>query len=68
METDRRIREAIEEEIRLRGLSGPELARLLGVTKSHVYQILGGNRAKIPLSLIRLLDALGLELVVRKKR
>jgi transcriptional regulator with XRE-family HTH domain len=62
-ETDKRIRDAIRKRID----NEAELARQMGVTRSHINQLLNGSRGKIPQSLIDLLDAVGLRLEVVPK-
>ena len=63
-ELRRAVREAMEREELTQG----EVARALGVSRSRVGHLLSGARGRIPKSLLRLLDVLGLELVVQRKR
>lgn len=44
-----------------------ELAERLGVTQQSLSDIIRGKRASIPSSLLKLLDALGLQLVATTK-
>lgn len=67
MDTDERIREEIERALEHKGWGYADLARAMGVTRSHTQQIVSGRRGKIPKSLIDTLEALGLELCVREK-
>lgn len=50
-----------------RGLSQADLARQLDVSPAHVSRMLSGATGKIPESLIRVLDALDLEICVCPK-
>ena len=50
------------------GVTQAELAERLGVKQPSVAQVLSPNAAKIPQSLIDVLNELGLELVVKPKR
>ena len=57
------MREAMAEQ----GLSQQNVAEHLGVSRSRVGHLLSGARGRIPQSILDLLDALGLELTVRRK-
>lgn len=61
------IREAIKTKMRHRGESVIALSQRMGVTRAYIYQVMNGDRAKVPDSLAKVLDALGLELYVREK-
>lgn len=50
-----------------RGLSQADLARQLDVSPAHVSRMLSGAAGKIPESLIRVLNALDLEICVCPK-
>jgi transcriptional regulator with XRE-family HTH domain len=66
-DTDLQIREAAKEALKERFGTESELARAMGVSRSHINQVLSGARGTIPQSLIDVLDALNLELYVREK-
>jgi predicted transcriptional regulator len=65
-DTDNAIRRAVVEEMTRQGMTQTALAEKLGVTRSHVSQMLSGYRGKVPESLVELLTALGLELTVKR--
>ena len=60
-------RRAVREAMAERNLTHQDVADLLGVSRSRVGHLLSGARGRIPESVTELLDALGLELVVRRK-
>lgn len=60
-------REAIRAEMQRRNESVIALAKRMGVTRAYIYQVINGERAKVPDSLAKVLDALGLELIARPK-
>lgn len=66
--TDRRIRDAIRAEIKTRGISQRQFAFEVGMFPEVLYRLLAGGRARQPEALIRILDALDLELVVMPKK
>ena len=68
MDTDARIRKAIEQTMNQKGVSQADLARELGVTPQAVYPLLKGTRGKQPQSLLNVLEVLGLELTVQPRR
>ncbi len=55
------------EAMRSEGITAAGLAERLGKTRSYGYQVVSGERAKVPDSLVAALDKLGLELVVQPK-
>jgi len=61
---DEYIREVIKKQKDKLGATNTDLAKKLNVTPQAVGQLINGDRGKIPLSLINLLDALNLKLVV----
>ena len=65
---DKKIRQAIEDDMNKVGLSNAELARKMKVSPQAVGQIINGQRGKIPDSLNDLLKAIGLELTVTPKK
>jgi predicted transcriptional regulator len=65
-DTDNAIRRAVVEEMARQGITQTALAERMGVTRSHVSQMLSGYRGKVPESLVELLAALGLELTVKR--
>ena len=67
MDTDTEIRNAMKRELDRRGWPQQKLADELGVGKSSLSQLLNGDYAKIPASLLNALDALGLKLTVERK-
>ncbi len=67
MNTDSQIREAMLEELRRRGWTQQQLADELGVSKSAVAQLLSGGYGRVPPSLLKALDTLGLQLTVEEK-
>ena len=62
-ESDLRIREAISRRVD----NEAELARQIGVTRSHINQIMTGRRGLIPKSLLAVVEAAGLELIAVPK-
>ncbi len=67
MRYDAQILLGIEEHMKQKGISQAELARRLDVRPQSVSQVFTGKRAVITTTLENILDALGLELVVRSK-
>lgn len=65
MDTDTRIRDGMKAALEARGWTQQQLAETLGISKSAMAQLLGGSYARVPESLVRALDALGLEIVLR---
>ncbi len=59
-----KIRAVMEE----RGITQAELAKQLGIKQPSVAEVLSSHNAKIPQSLINVLDALELELTVVPKQ
>ena len=49
------------------GISQTQLAEDVGLTRQHVSALLTGHRGRLPDSWQRVLDGLGLEVVVRAK-
>lgn len=66
-ETDFKIRMAIRERMLRESITQTELAERLGVTQQSLSDIIRGKRAAIPSSLLKLLEALGLQLVATAK-
>lgn len=66
-DTDRRIRDAMLEAMREQGLTQVGLARRLDVSSPYINQVLSGKRGVMRVGLLRVLDALGLKLVVVPK-
>ena len=50
------------------GISQTKLAEDVGLTRQHVSALLTGHRGRLPDGWHKVLDGLGLELVVRPKR
>ena len=50
------------------GVSQTRLAEEAGLTRQHVSALLTGHRGRLPDAWHKMLDGLGLELVVRPKR
>jgi transcriptional regulator with XRE-family HTH domain len=59
---------AVQEAIWERGISQAEIARQIGLSEAHVSRFLRGERVLSMESLSKILDALGLEIVVRPRR
>ncbi len=64
--TNLAIRQAIKAEMRNRGESVIALAQRMGVTRAYIYQVINGDRAKVPDSLAKVLEAVDLKLEVTK--
>lgn len=62
--TNEEIRAEVLEHMRREGTTKADVARRLGVTHQAVSNILAGRSAKVPASLEKLLEAVGLQLVV----
>lgn len=67
MGMDDHIRKALLGAMSKQGISQAELARRMGVQPQSITKLLSGDRGKVPQSVLRALDTLGLELVVRQK-
>jgi antitoxin component HigA of HigAB toxin-antitoxin module len=63
-----RIKAAIRTVLEERGITQEELAQKLGIKQPSVAQVLSSRRAKVPQSLLDILEALDLELVVVPKQ
>jgi predicted XRE-type DNA-binding protein len=66
MEADQAIAQALRDEMKRRGLTQTQLAELAGIPQPSVARVLTGKRGKISTDLIKMLNALGLKLVVVK--
>lgn len=66
-ETDARLRVEMDTELARQGISKVELAERVGMSRQQLHHVLSGDRGKIPNTLLRVLDGLGLELCVRRK-
>ncbi len=64
---DKNIRQQIEDQMKVLGLSNADLARRLEISPQAVGQIINGKRGSIPDSLDTLLKALDLELIAKPK-
>jgi transcriptional regulator with XRE-family HTH domain len=62
------IGEQLREAIRTGKLSQAELARTTGLGEAQISRFLGGSRGLSLKSIDRLMDALGLEIVIRPRR
>jgi transcriptional regulator with XRE-family HTH domain len=62
-----RIREEVRVALVRQRVSQGELADRVGLSRQHVSALLTGHRGKLPEAWERILDGLGLELVVRPK-
>lgn len=62
------LRAEIRAELARRRVRQVELAQELDVSRTHLSNMLNGQRGKLPATWARLLDHLGLELTVRSKR
>ena len=60
------MREYVRQHMKQNGITQETLAKKLGITQGAVSQVLGG-RGAVPKSFTDLLDAVGLELVLRPK-
>ncbi len=67
MSQDEKLREGINNYLRAAGTTQLELANRTQMAPQYISDFLNMRRGKLPKSLIRILDALGLELVVRPK-
>ena len=61
------LRAELRAEIARRRGSQTELARILGMSRSHLNALLNGQRGQLPDAWARLIDHLGLELTLRPK-
>ena len=64
--------EHIRDEVRVamvrRHVTQGEIAERLGISRQHLSAMLGGRRSRLPDAWEKLLDELGLELVVRPRQ
>lgn len=67
MDTNARIKDAMRQRMAEQGISQGELARRLGIKQPSVAGVLSHGRARVPQSLIDVLEALDLELTVVPK-
>jgi antitoxin component HigA of HigAB toxin-antitoxin module len=67
MEASPEVIQAIREAMNRKGITQTELAKLAGISQPNVSHILSGKRGKISSEMTKVLDALGLELCVKKK-
>ena len=67
MDTDTEIRNAMRAELERRGWPQQRMADEMGVSKSSLSQLLSGDYSKVPPSLLKALDTLGLKLAVVPK-
>jgi predicted XRE-type DNA-binding protein len=63
-----KIREMVRESMTQQGMSTYRLAQITEIEQPNVTRLLKGRSGKIPDSWQKVLDALGLELVVQTKR
>jgi predicted transcriptional regulator len=61
------LRAELRAELARRRIKQTDLARELGVSRTHLSNMLNGQRGQLPATWERLLDHLGLELTVRAK-
>ena len=61
------LRAELRAELARRRIRQTDLARDLGVSRTHLSNMLNGQRGQLPATWGRLLDFLGLELTVRVK-
>ena len=61
------LRAELRAELARRRIKQTDLARELGVSRTHLSNMLNGQRGQLPATWGRLLDHLGLELTVRAK-
>jgi transcriptional regulator with XRE-family HTH domain len=61
------LRAELRAEIARRRIKQTELARELGVSRTHLSNMLNGQRGELPSTWARLLDRLELELALRPK-
>jgi plasmid maintenance system antidote protein VapI len=62
------IRDAVSDHIKTHGMTRTEAAAAAGLPRQYVTDLLKGRKGTLPKNWARLLDSLGLELVVRPKR
>jgi predicted XRE-type DNA-binding protein len=63
-----RIRSDVKELLKQRGLTQQQLADMTGIERPNINAMLSGKVGKMPDRWEKLLDALGLEVVIRPKR
>ena len=61
------LRAELRAEIARRRIKQVDLAKELGVSRTHLSNMLNGQRGELPDTWARLLDRLGLELALRPK-
>lgn len=61
------VRSAVKTAMKQKGLSQGQLARDLGLERPAVTRLLSGTSGKVPDTWQKVLDALGLEIVVQEK-
>ncbi len=62
------LRAVVKERLWERGISQRDLARLVGVTEGAISRFLSGERETTFGTIDKLMDALGLEIVIRPRR
>ena len=62
------LRAVVKETLWQRGVSQRDLARLVGVTEGGISRFLSGEREASFAMIDKLMDALGLEIVIRPRR
>ncbi len=65
--TDEQIRTTMRAAMTEQGLTQQQMAERLGIKQASFSEVLSGKYGRVPPSLLRALDALGLELVARPK-
>jgi predicted XRE-type DNA-binding protein len=63
-----RIRSDVKELLKQRGLTQQQLADMTGIERPNINAMLSGKVGKMPDRWEKLLDALGLEVVIRPKQ
>jgi transcriptional regulator with XRE-family HTH domain len=61
------VRKTVKETMKAKGISQGQLARDLGLERPAVTRLLSGTSGKVPDTWQKVLDALGLELVIQEK-
>ena len=62
------LRSAVQEAIWARGVQQAELARGVGMSQAAISRFLRGERFLSPEAIDRILDAVGLEVVIRPRK
>ena len=57
----------IARHMRIEGITQTELAQRIESSRSYISQVMAGEKSRLPKTIEKILDTLGLELTVREK-